>query len=109
MDRAEFETRLEGFVTTLGQFIADHYKTSSPILYEQGLYPKIEVMRGPKFIRIVDAGPGQRSVHCFLDYQGNIYKAAGWKAPAKHIRGSIFDENFSIGKAVTVYGAAYLR
>lgn len=29
------------------------------------------------------------SVHCFVDAEGNIYKAAGWKAPAKHVRATV--------------------
>lgn len=33
----------------------------------------------------------QRSVAGFLDNDGNIYKAAGWKAPAKGIRGNIYN------------------
>lgn len=33
----------------------------------------------------------QRSVAGFLDNDGNILKAAGWKAPAKGIRGNIFN------------------
>lgn len=32
----------------------------------------------------------QRSVHCFIDKAtGDVYKAAGWKAPAPHVRGNI--------------------
>lgn len=33
----------------------------------------------------------QRSVAGFLDNDGNILKAAGWKGPAKGIRGNIFN------------------
>lgn len=43
-----------------------------------------EVAGGRKYIRIaqVTAG-GARSVHCFVDAAtGDVYKAAGWKAPA---------------------------
>jgi hypothetical protein len=40
---------------------------------------------------------------------GNILKADGMKGPAKGVRGSIFAENFDLGRAVTQYGAAYLR
>lgn len=64
---------------------------------------------GTKYIRIVEVYCGSRSVYCFLDMDGNIYKSATWKAPAKHVRGSIFDENFSFGKGLSTYGAAYLR
>ena len=51
--------------------------------------PEFHLERGKKFIRVVVTNYGQRSVHCFLDNEGNIYKAAGWKAPAKGIRGNI--------------------
>lgn len=33
----------------------------------------------------------QRSVAGFIDNDGNILKAASWKAPAKGVRGNIFD------------------
>lgn len=33
----------------------------------------------------------QRSVAAFLDNDGNILKPAGWKGPAKGVRGNIFD------------------
>lgn len=69
--------------------------------------------KGPKYVRIVrkDTHKGvvqpHGSVHCFLDYQGNIYKSASWKAPAKHIRGNIFREDG--GKSgMGQYGARYL-
>ncbi len=48
---------------------------------------------GPTYIRLwVDSlkfPNSRKSAYCFLDYAGNIYKAAGWKAPAKGIRGTI--------------------
>ena len=25
--------------------------------------------------------------------EGDVFKAAGWRAPAKHVRGSIYDDN----------------
>jgi len=44
---------------------------------------------GRKYTRIVATYGGQRSVYCFIDAEGNIYKAAGWKAPAKGIRANL--------------------
>jgi hypothetical protein len=47
---------------------------------------------GPTYIRVWRDSlkySGRKSAYCFLDYEGNIYKAAGWKAPAKGIRGTI--------------------
>lgn len=63
-------------------------------------------MRGPKFARIVLEGRSYRSVFCFVDLQnGNILKAAGWKAPAKHARGNIANGVSD----VTECGAVYLN
>ena len=37
---------------------------------------------------------GQRSVHAFYDLRhGDVYKAAGWKAPAKHVRFNLLDDD----------------
>lgn len=38
---------------------------------------------------------------------GDIHKAAGWKAPAKHARGSVFQDDF--GKCLTAHGIVYLK
>lgn len=67
---------------------------------------------GRKYIKIVVNRYGNsehRSVYCFLDMDGNIFKAASWKIPAKHKRGSIFDPDYSWGKGLGPYGASYMR
>jgi hypothetical protein len=47
--------------------------------------------QGKKYTKIValnrDGVPS--SVYCFIDADGNIYKAAGWNAPAKGIRSTL--------------------
>lgn len=35
----------------------------------------------------------QRSCGGFIDNEGNVYKSASWKAPAKKIRANIFNNN----------------
>lgn len=70
---------------------------------------KLTAEYGRKYIRIVIEQYSSRSVYCFLDYAGNIYKAASWKAPAKHVRGTVFMPDYGWGKALGPYGAAYLR
>lgn len=99
------EQRLEGFVATVQINIIDSYQRH----YKNLAYPTISVDAGSKFYRIVKT-TNQRSVYCFVNKaNGDILKAAGWKAPAKHIRGNIFDANYGWGKAVTEYGATYMR
>jgi hypothetical protein len=36
--------------------------------------------------RVIRRTAGERSVFCFVDAYGNIYKAASWKSPAKGVR-----------------------
>ena len=61
--------------------------------------------RGKKYARIVKDG---ESVWGFVEIAtGDIFKAAGWKAPAKHARGNI--ETATYGKEYVWTGPAYLR
>jgi hypothetical protein len=47
---------------------------------------------GKRFIRLVIAHGG-RHVHAFVDIaNGDLLKAAGWKAPAKGARGNLLDD-----------------
>lgn len=111
---ATFEAKFAEFLPALQAWQDDHYKTAYKGVLSADFY---SAERGKKFIRIVAQRRDSscvpleygRSVYCFLDFQGNIYKAESWKKPAKHIRGSIFDDNFSFGKSLTTYGAVYLR
>ena len=55
----------------------------------------IEFEAGSKYVKIVSiSGGGSRSVHCFVEKaNGNILRAASWKAPARNfIRGNVFDQ-----------------
>ena len=54
-------------------------------------YEAPTVEEGSKFLRIVSKSGGSRSVYCFVNkLNGDILKAAGYKAPAKGARGSVF-------------------
>ena len=45
---------------------------------------KFETKIGKKYIKIIQVNGG---VHAFIDKNtGEVYKAASWKAPAKHVR-----------------------
>lgn len=107
---AKIEPVLGKFVAALEAAADDHYRRTLPESHARGWAPKYTLERGQKFIRVIqeDHG-GSRCAFCFLDADGNILKCDGWKRPARGIRGSLFDPNFSIGKGLTPYGAAYAR
>jgi len=98
----DFQKRLNEFIQALENY-CNQYKTP------EEEHVKVSYTMGTKWVKIVLGRYGNQSSHSFIDFSGNIYKAASWTVPAKHIRGSIYDENFSIGKGVNQYGATALR
>ena len=101
--------QLREFVLTVEGKIREHYRT----LYTRSNPPTISlsVKEGGRFYKVVETENGTSDrVYCFVEKStGDIYKAATYKAPAKHVRGSIFDENCGWRTAVNEYGAVYLR
>ena len=79
--------QIQAYVNEIEVAIKKDYDEHYPNLE----YPTFEIQSGPKYNKIVIKNP-YASVHCFVDNFGNIYKAAGWKAPAKGIRGHILAE-----------------
>lgn len=112
LDKESFETALERFMTT-AQNVVDEHMNQFP-----GQFKRLTLMRGKRYIRIV-AETGmehlsyksgevtfQRSAWGFIDMtNGDILKAATWKAPAKHARGNIYNAEYTL----TPYGPPYLR
>ena len=45
--------------------------------------------RGKKYYKISRMFGVTESAYAFIDFEGNIYQAATWNRPAKHIRGHI--------------------
>jgi len=61
--------------------------------YDMTKAPTFSIMSGSKFHKIVVTTWGSQSVHCFVEKEsGDIYKAATWNAPAKHVRGNINED-----------------
>lgn len=101
-----FNEQVALFVKTLQEYINDYWVKAKKI----GNPPKVTSEFGTKWVKIVtEITFDQRSVHCFIEPSGNIFKAASWSSPAKHPRGSIFDENCGVGTVVDVYGARSLK
>lgn len=95
-----FRERLETFTRTLQALINEHESKPTKVISEFGT----------KWVKIIlEQSFDNRTVHCFIEPSGDIYKASGWSTPAKHSRGSIYNENCDVGTAVDVHGARYLK
>ncbi len=66
---------------TIADFVAALNQKFNGI-FEQG-------KTGSKYTRVINTSCGSRSVYCFIDADGNIYKAASWKTPAKGVRSNL--------------------
>jgi hypothetical protein len=102
-----FTNALETFVEGCAKIYNDYMDAHFP----NNKRDTFEYTTGPKYIRVVkrDGYHGGRSVHCFVDRaNGDVLKAAGWKAPAKHARGNILDEHNGLARMKWT-GPEYLR
>jgi len=104
-DMNQLTDKLHAFVAAVNAMIQEAnslsgYPFQQKVMIDSG---------GKRYIRLVKVeGTSSRSVYCFVDTRnGDILKAASFKAPAKHARGNIFDANPL--DAVTIYGANYLK
>lgn len=73
----------------------DYHQQKIDEIMENGPDVEFYVKRLKKYLKIVfrDSG-GQQSVHAFVDREnGNLYKPATWKAPAKHMRYCLMNED----------------
>lgn len=118
MDETTFEVQLAGFLKAAQTKVNEQYGDIAPSLVASGWRRVIEIDRGPKYIRVLKAdyndpkSPNNctgRSAYCFIDRtNGNVLKAAGWKAPTlKNPRSNIFSVDFG-ASGVTGYGAVYV-
>ena len=100
-----FEQGMENFKTALEKCWLEYYTNMLSIM------PIYETSVGKKYTKIISytsQGKGQRSVWGFIENEtGNILKAATWYAPAKGVRGSIYNENPMQG--CNEYGPNYMR
>ena len=109
VSKDKFEAQAQKFLKALQDAKNKQMTRDFPGSHETVNKTTYSIDKGRNYWRIVANGAGgSRSVYCFLDTRnGDILKAAGWKAPAKHPRGNIFDKNILGG--LSPYGADYIK
>lgn len=112
--REELIARIDAMKDRADQLIAEHYKENG---FSMSV-PTHSVEIGIKWAKIW-THCNQTSIYAFVamsDFQtkelgqikrGDIHKAATYKAPAKHARGNVAQDDF--GNCLTCYGIQYLR
>ena len=90
---AHLTKEIEEFAAQVQEFITAHTAVHYPSL-EADL---VTINWGRRYAKIIRTNQGQHSsnqccVYGFVDmHTGDIYKAAGWRGPAKHVRGMPVD------------------
>jgi hypothetical protein len=100
--KEEVLNRIDEYVKQVQVMVNEQYKDYSlPV-------PVVSAEIGKVYAKIIKREQNRGSVHTFIRLDnGDILKAASWKAPAKNgVRGNIFHD---ISNAVNAYGAVYLR
>lgn len=109
----DINERINQFCQNLNALYVEEYAKRAPNLMSPTFAPEY----GKKYVRIVEHAAKTvcvdgRSVYCFIDLSnGDILKAAGWRAPAKGKRGSIFNEDCDVGpnKPANMHGSGLYR
>ena len=116
--KTDMDRHIESFVAEVQTMRDDHDRLSVELLWDAAVseghtrLTNITVTWGRKYAKLtaMSTRGGNRggSVYCFVNREnGDILKAANWKAPAKHARGNVTGLNRM--KAVGPHGARYLR
>ena len=104
------EDRIDALCDTLVRSYVRAYPRSTTNLW-------FEVTKGKKYYKILqkdqhtDNGMST-SVHAFVDTEGNVYKPAGFRGPAKIVRYNLLDEQSFVSclsKADWAGGYLYIR
>jgi hypothetical protein len=90
----EMMASLDNYINKL-QSNSDHkFQSEYPNTWAAGNAPLFEYNIGKRWVKVIDRDGQGGSVFCFIDpISGDIYKPAGWNAPAKGKRGNINDDN----------------
>ena len=83
-------------INTVDNIIAHYVQQLNIKSSAGGMADKVfTITNGRKYAKVVSSNKGgnHNSVFCFIDRKtGDVYKAATWKSPAKHVRYTLTDE-----------------
>lgn len=72
--------------------LAESYARFNPDGVGKAYAPEFSVEEGRKYFKVIMSTSGSRSVHAFVDQDGNVYKPASFKAPAKGVRYNLLQD-----------------
>jgi len=120
----EFNTAFDTWMTGAQKVIDDHWVVQK---FTHAKSPQLVAKHGSRYVAIqrIDRDKDgnlvsdRGSAHAFIDklggkiegapsIMGDVLKPDGWKKPARHARGNIFDANNGLG-SMGPYGPAYLK
>ena len=105
MDINGFSGAFNAFVKAYSDKLEAHDKKSFPDLDPR----MVGVDEGSKYMKVWVSSYNSKSVYCFVNREnGDILKAASWKAPAKGKRSNIFDADNGLS-GMGPYGAVHLN
>lgn len=76
----QIENAVDQICEAMQQRFQAQYPTLEPLVFKKE--------QGRKYLKLIVKG----SVHAFIDADGNMYKPAGWQAPAKGIRFNVIND-----------------
>lgn len=91
-----FLAGLENYLRKVQETSDEDFKTNYAKIWEMGQAPVYKYTQGKRWVKVT-RNDSQTSVFCFIDpNNGDIYKPAGWNAPAKGVRGNIFSDKLPL-------------
>lgn len=106
---SDFNAALEKYMKIVATRKQATWQDSKPEV-QKIFWPEVSVKRGPKYAKVYTKSGPQTSIHSFVNLTtGDVYKAASAGAPAKNVRGNVFDPDFG-AKALDSHGfVRYLK
>jgi len=93
LESTNISSAIDSYVEKLNAFEKKSFEDDGYTI-PSGVFEKSAGKSWIKIITTTLGGKGQKSVFCFIDPKtGDIYKPAGWNAPAKGVRGNVLDKN----------------